>query len=66
MIWSLRSFNFVNITLEFIVFLQFNLYCKMIIKFLIENTYEKHDIVSKRVFERNLTNKINLEGMRKI
>ena len=31
-----------------------------------KNTHKKHEIVSERVFEGNLTNKINLERMKKI
>ena len=31
-----------------------------------DNAHEKHETVSKKVFKRYSTNKINLEGKRKI
>lgn len=48
------------------IFLQFEFYYKIIIKFFIENTNEEHQVMFKNIFERNLTKKINLEGKRNI
>ena len=37
------NFNFGYVTLEFIIFLQLNHYCKTIIKFLMKNKCEEYD-----------------------
>ena len=60
------SLNFDNVIPKLLIFLQFNLYCKMTVKFIMKNTHEKHEIGFERVFEENLTNEINLEWNRKI
>ena len=39
------------------IFLQFNPYYKMTLKFFMKNVSEKHEMMSKRVFEGNSTNK---------
>lgn len=38
----------------------------MSVKFITENTLEKHEIMSKKVFEESAKNKINLEETRNI
>ena len=47
------------------MFLQYNSYSETTIKFFMENAHDKYEMVYERIFEDNLTNKINLKGRRK-
>ena len=67
LLWfDLQSVNFKNITPKLMIFLQFNLHCKIIVKFVTENLRNEHKKMAKKVFEGNSTNKINLERRRNI
>ena len=49
--FSLQNFNFGNDTLELMIYLQFNSYCKKIVKFLMKYTLEEYDTIFKNIVE---------------
>ena len=54
--FDLQCFDFDNFILEFMSFLQFNSYYKIIVKFLTVNACDERKIIYEKVFEGNSTN----------
>ena len=49
--FDLPNFNFYNVTKLIIIFLQFNSYCKITIKFVTINISEEYDTIFERIIE---------------